>query len=354
METTMKSHPSERSLSESVTNIDRQPSRIRRAYLLSMLASAGIAGLRAPASWAQGVYPERGVKLVIGYTPGGAGDALARMMAQKYTEAFSQSFMVENRPGASATIAATSVAKGPTDGYTLFVNTAPDTALAPISMAGQLQYDFARDFAPIGLVVTVPSVLVVSADSPYRSIEDIVQAAKKTPGKLNYGSFGNGTSAHMAAELFKSVVGLDITHVPFKGSAPALVELLAGRVDFIFDTFASAWPHIKAGKLRAFGVTSDARVPLAPNLPTMLELGFAGCVWQSFIGVVAPAATPVAVLDRLYAETKKIIAQKDVQERITSMGMIPGQAIGPAYATFIAEETSRSKALVQKANIRFD
>ena len=232
----MKSHLVGRSLSKSLTKTDYPPSKIRRACLLSMLAGAGIAGLRAPASWAQGVYPERGVKLVIGYTPGGAGDALARMMAQKYTEAFSQSFMVENRPGASATIAATSVAKGPTDGYTLFVNTAPDTALAPISMAGQLQYDFARDFAPIGLVVTVPSVLVVAADRPYRSIEDIVQAAKKTPGKLNYGSFGNGTSAHMAAELFKSVVGLDITHIPYKGSAPAMVELLAGRVDFIFVT----------------------------------------------------------------------------------------------------------------------
>jgi len=350
----MKSQPSERSLGAISTKSDGQPSKSRRTYLLGLMASAGIAGLRAPTSWAQGAYPERAVKLVIGYTPGGAGDALARMMAQKYTEGFSQTFMVENRPGASATIAATSVAKGPTDGYTLFVNTAPDTALAPISMAGQLQYDIARDFTPIGLVVTVPSVLVVAADSPYRSIEDIVLAAKKTPGKLNYGSFGNGTSAHMAAELFKSVAGLDIVHIAFKGSAPALVELMAGRVDFIFDTFASAWPHIQSGKLRAFGVTSDARVPLAPNLPTMQELGFAGCVWQSFIGILAPSATPAPVLDRLYSETKKIIAQKDVQERITSMGMIPGQAIGSDYATFIAAETKRSRALIQTANIRFD
>ena len=145
----MKSQPSERSLGAISTKSDGQPSKSRRTYLLGLMASAGIAGLRAPTSWAQGAYPERAVKLVIGYTPGGAGDALARMMAQKYTEGFSQTFMVENRPGASATIAATSVAKGPTDGYTLFVNTAPDTALAPISMAGQLQYDIARDFAPI-------------------------------------------------------------------------------------------------------------------------------------------------------------------------------------------------------------
>ena len=326
----------------------------RRSYVVGLLASVGLPLLAPFSALAQGLYPERSVKLVIGYTPGGAGDALARMMAQKYTEGFAQTFVVENRPGASATIAATAVAKSPPDGYTLFVNTAPDTALAPISMAGQLQYDVARDFKPIGLVVTVPSVLVVAAESPYRSVQDIVQAAKKNPGKLNYGSFGNGTSAHMAAELFKSVAGLDIVHIAFKGSSPAMVELLAGRVDFIFDTFASAWPQIQSGKVRAFGVTSAERVPLAPQLPTMQELGFPGCVWQSFIGVLAPAATPAGVLDRLYVETKKILALKEVQERITAMGMIPGHAIGADYAAFIAEETKRSKQLIQAANIRFD
>lgn len=329
-------------------------SKQRRQCLAALSASALPFGLFPKLSFAQNSYPDRPVKLVIGYTPGGAGDALARMMAQKYSEVFSQTFLVENKPGASATLAATSVAKGSPDGYTLLVNTAPDTALAPITMGATLQYDVQRDFAPIGLIVTVPSVLVVPSDSPYRTIEDIIKAAKANPGKLNYGSFGNGTSAHMAAELFKRVAGLNIVHVAFKGSSPAMLDLLAGRVDFVFDTFASAWPQIQAGKLRPLGVTSDSRVPLAPQIPTMQEQGFSRCVWQSFIGVVAPAATPGDILKNLYQATGKIVAMPDVQKRITEMGMIPGKAIGPEYAAFIVSETQRSRDLIREANIKFE
>jgi tripartite-type tricarboxylate transporter receptor subunit TctC len=299
-------------------------------------------------------YPDRPIRLVIGYTPGGAGDGLARMMAQKYTEVFSQPVVVENKPGASATLAATLVAKSPPDGYTLLVNTAPDTALAPITMRDRLQYDPARDFAPVGLVVTVPSVLVVPESSPLRSVDDIVAAAKASPGKLNYASFGNGTSAHMAAELLKSIAGLDIVHIPFKGSSPAMIELLAGRVDFLFDTFASAWPQIQAGKLRPLGVTSSTRVPLAPQIPTMEELGLPGCVWQSFIGITAPAGTQASILERLYEVTASIVSMPDVQARIESMGMIPGKAIGREYADFIGEETERSRKLIREAGIKFD
>ena len=326
----------------------------RRHYLAAFSASALPLGLFSKTSVAQANYPDHPIKLVIGYTPGGAGDALARMMAQKYTEVFSQTVLVENKPGASATLAATSVAKGPADGYTLLVNTAPDTALAPITMRNTLQYDVQRDFAPVGLIVTVPSVLVVPSDSPYRTIEDIIQAAKSSPGKLNYGSFGNGTSAHMAAELFKRVAHINVVHVAFKGSAPAMIDLLAGRVDFIFDTFASAWPQIQAGKLRPLGVTSSSRVPLAPQIPTMEEQGFKDCVWQSFIGVMAPAATPAPILKKLYEETGKIVNMTDVQKRITEMGMIPGKAIGKEYAEFIVAETNRSRDLIREANIQFE
>lgn len=327
----------------------------RRQYLTAL--SAGMllpAALQSSVAMAQSVYPNRPIKVVIGYTPGGAGDALARMMAQKYSEVFSQSVLVENKPGASATIAAAYVAKSPADGYTLLINTAPDTVLAPITMSAKIQYDVQRDFAPVGLIVTVPSVLVVPSDSPYRTIEDIVKAAKSRPGKLNYGSFGNGTSAHMAAELFKNVAGLDVVHVAFKGSSPAMVELLAGRLDFIFDTFASAWPQIQAGKLRPLGVTSASRVPLAPNIPTMEEQGFKGCVWQSFIGVTAPAATPPAILKKLYDDTAKIVAMSDVQKRIIDMGMIPGKAIGSEYAAFIQAETKQTRELIRQSNIKFD
>jgi tripartite-type tricarboxylate transporter receptor subunit TctC len=333
---------------------DRPFSAKRRRFVTALAASALPLGLTPFAAHAQTSYPDRPIKLVIGYTPGGAGDALARVMAQKYSEVLSQPVMVENRPGASATLAATSVAKGLADGYTLLVNTAPDTALAPFTMGDRLQYNVARDFAPVGLVVTVPSVLVVPSSSPYRSVNDIVKAAKANPGKLNYASFGNGSSAHMAAELLKSIAGVDIVHIPFKGSAPAMVDLLAGRIDFLFDTFASAWPHIQAGKLRALGVTGSTRVPLAPQLPTMEELGLRGCIWQSFIGITAPAATPAPALERLYRETARIVAMPDVKQRITAMGMIPGNAIGRDYAAFIASETERSGKLIRDAKIHFE
>lgn len=326
----------------------------RRQYLTALSASMLLpAGLHSPAAMAQSAYPNRPIKVVIGYTPGGAGDALARMMAQKYTEVFSQSVVVENKPGASATIAAAYVAKSPADGYTLLINTAPDAVLAPITMSASIQYDVQRDFAPVGLIVTVPSVLVVPSDSPYRTIEDIVKAAKSRPGKLNFGSGGNGTAAHMAAELFKNVAQLEMVHIAFKGSSPAMVELLAGRLDLMFDTFASAWPQIQSGKLRALGVTTSSRVPLAPNIPTMEELGFKGCVWQSFIGVAAPAATPPAILKKLYDDTAKIVAMSDVQKRIIDMGMIPGKAIGPEYAAFIQAETKQTRELIRQSNIKF-
>ncbi|CAN1508635.1 Bordetella uptake gene [Burkholderiaceae bacterium] len=327
----------------------------RRQYLTALSASMLLpVGLQSPAAMAQSVYPNRPIKLVIGYTTGGAGDALARMMAQKYSEVFSQSVLVENKPGASATIAAAYVAKSPADGYTLLINTAPDAVIAPLTMSANIQYDAQRDFAPVGLVVTVPSVLVVPSGSPYKTVEDIIKAAKSRPGKLNYGSGGNGTAANMAAELFKNLANLDILHIAFKGSSPAMVELLAGRLDFMFDTFASAWPQIQSGKLRPLGVTTASRVPLAPNIPTMEEQGFKGCIWQSFIGVTAPAATPPAILKKLYDDTAKIVAMSDVQKRIIDMGMIPGKAIGPEYAAFIQAETKQTRDLIRQSNIRFN
>lgn len=331
---------------------DRSFSAKRRHLVTAAAASMLPIGLTPSTAIAESAYPTHAIKLVIGYTPGGAGDALARMMAEKYSQAFSQPVVVENKPGASATLAAASVANSPADGYTLLVNTAPDTAIAPFSMGAHLPYS-AGDFAPVGLVVTVPSVLVVPVSSPYQTVDDIIKAAKADPGKLNYASFGNGTSAHMAAELLKSIADVDIMHIPFKGSAPAMVELLAGRVDFLFDTFASAWPQIQGGKLRAIGVTSSSHVPLAPHLPTMEELGLEGCVWQSFIGITAPAATPAPVLERLYRETERILAMPEVQERITAMGMIPGTAIGADYAAFIASEIDRSGKLIREAQIQF-
>lgn len=308
--------------------------------LLPMLASAQ-------------AYPDRPLKLLIGYTPGGAGDAIARLMAQKYGEVLGQPALVENRPGASATLAAAAVAKAPADGYTLLVNTGPDSTIGPITMSN-LPYSVPKDFAPISLLTIVPSVLVVPAGSPFQSVADVVKAARANPGKLNYASFGNGSSAHMSAELFKSITRTFITHIPFKGSAPAMTELLAGRVDFLFDTFASANAQIQAGKVRALAVTSAARVPMQPGIPTMQEAGVPGFISQAFIGITAPAQTPAPIIDRLSKETARIMAMPDVRQRIASLGMVPAPSTPDEYRAFLASETERNRKLITEAKLQFD
>ncbi|MBT2305084.1 tripartite tricarboxylate transporter substrate binding protein [Variovorax paradoxus] len=297
-------------------------------------------------------YPTRPVKLLIGYTPGGAADALAHLMAKKYGEALGQPVVVENRPGANATLAAAATARAPADGYTFLLNTGPDTTIGPLTM--RLPYSFERDLTPVARLIILPSVLVVPVNSPYTSVADLVSAARAKRGGLSYGSFGNGSSAHMSAELFKSMTGTSIVHIPFKGSSPAVTELLAGRLDFMFDTFASSWQHVQAGKLRALAVTTSTRVPLAPNVPTMQESGVRGFVSQAFVGVAAPAQTPAPVLKRLQDETARVMAMADVREQIVKWGMIPAPTGSDEFAAFLKSETERNRKLIQDAKLQFD
>ncbi len=313
----------------------------------------GVLPLLCPISAFAQSYPVRPVKLIVGYTPGGAGDAVARIAAQQYSELMNQSVLVENKPGASATLAAGAVATAVPDGYTLLVNTPPDTVIAPITMKDRIHYSMSN-FVPVGLIVTVPTVLIVLPSSPYKTADDVVKAAKADPGKLNYASFGVGSASHMAAELLKSVAGIEVTHVPFKGSAPAMVELLAGRVDFLFDTFPSARGQIDGGKVRALGVTSATRVPVAKGIPTMEELGYKGCIWQSFIGVLAPAGTPRSVLERLERETAKMNETKEVQEKLMAQGLVPTNLVGKQYGAFITAETERTVKLIRDAKLKLE
>ncbi len=324
------------------------------SFSLSRRATiAAAAALLLPAFAAAEDYPSRPVKLLIGYTPGGAGDAVARLLAAKYSEVLGRAVTVENRPGASATLAATAVARATPDGYTLLVNTGPDSTIGPLTMR-KLPYSVPTDFSPISLLTVVPSVLIVPTNSPYRTVADVVKAARDNPGKLNYGSFGNGSSAHMSAELFKSLTRTDVSHIPFKGSAPAMTELLGGRIDILFDTFASAWPQIQAGKVRALGVTSAERVPLAPGIPTMQEAGVADFISQAFIGVTAPANTPRSVIERLSEATARIMAMPDVRERVVNLGMVPSPLKPEAYAAFLRSETNRNRKLIADAKLQFD
>lgn len=321
----------------------------RRRMTLALGAAPLVLSLGAHAQ----TYPSKSMKLVVGYTPGGAGDAVARLIAQKYSEILKQSVVVENKPGASATIAAAAVASAPPDGYTLLVNTPPDSVIAPITMKDRIQYSMSN-FVPVGLVVTVPTVLIVLPTGPYQTVDDVVKAARAKPGKLNYASFGVGSASHMAAELLKSVANIDVMHVPFKGSSPAMVELLAGRVDFLFDTFPSARGQIESGKVRALGVTSSTRVPVAKDILTMEELGYKGCIWQSFIGVLAPAGTPAAVIERLERETAKMNEMPEVQQRLLAQGLVPTNIVGKQYGAFITAETDRTVKLIRDAKLNLE
>ena len=322
----------------------------RRTLLARLLALAAT----SPAGWARATeaYPTRAVRILLGYSPGGASDAVARLLAQHLGVAFGRMFVVENRPGASATLAAGAVAKSLPDGYTLLISTGPDSTIMPI--VSKVPYTVPQDFAPVSLLTSVASVLVVRSDSPYRSVADVVKAAQAQPGRLNYGSYGSGSAAHMSAELFKSLTRTSITHIPYKGSSSAMTELLAGRIDLMFDTFFSAMPQIKAGKLRPLAVTTARRVLSASDVPTMQEAGIAGYEFQSFLGLSAPAQTPGAVIERLNRETVRIFNSADVRQKMTEFGMSAAPGTPQEYGAFLAAELERNRKLIRDARLTFD
>ena len=326
----------------------------RRRDLLSALAGACVLAMPASVSFAQTPWPSRSLRLILGFAPGGAGDIVARFMAQKYSEALGQPVVVENRPGANSTIAATAAAKAAPDGYTLYMGTSTDMTVAPTLLAGQIQYSVEKDFTPLGLLVVAPNVLVVPASSAFKTVDELVRYAKANPDKLTFASFGSVSTSYLAPITLNTQAGLEMTHVPFKGSAPAIIDLIAGRVDLFFDTVASATPHVKSGKLRALAVTSSVRSPLLPDVPTMIELGHAGFIFGSTVGMLVPSGTPAPIAERLQAETAKIIANAEVRQFFNDRGMIP-VGLGPKeYGDQIRAETARSAKLIRERNLKFD
>lgn len=331
-------------------NKDSNP---QRRWVLAAIAASMLGGL-APAAFAQTAWPSAPLRIILGFAPGGAGDITARLMAQKYSEALGQPVVVDNKPGANSTIAATAAAKAAPDGNTIYMGTSTDLTVAPTVMGARIQYNVERDFTPLGGLVTAPNMLVVPADSRFKSVADLVRFAKANPDKLNFASFGGMTTSYLAAELLKNQAGIEMTHVPFKGSALAITELLAGRIDLFFDTVSSSTPHVKAGKLRALAVTSGTRSPQVPDVPTMREQGFPNFVFGSTIGMLIPSGTPAPIAARLQAETAKIMAMPDVRARFVELGMIP-VALGPKeYSEFIKFETARTAKLIQDNKLKFE
>ncbi|MGE8602410.1 Bug family tripartite tricarboxylate transporter substrate binding protein [Bordetella trematum] len=292
-------------------------------------------------------YPDRPLKLVVPYSAGGAADAQARLVAQKLGARLGQTVVVENKPGASGTIGAANVAHAPADGYTLLYD-ATAFAINP-SLYKKLSYDSRRDFIPISLVSLTPNLLVVPANAPYQSIDDLTAAARK--GHLTFGTPGQGTAQHIAAAWYAQGNKLDLTHVPYKGGAPALTDLMGGQIDMMFSNMAASYPLVKSGKLRALAVTSPLRVDALPELPTVAERGVAGYAVYEWNGVLAPAGVPANVATRIEQELRATLQDPALRHSLQELGAQPVGSSSAEFQTFLDEQMERSAHILAEAGI---
>jgi len=318
-----------------------------------LAASAMILGALAWQPAAAQAFPAKPVRLVVPFAPGGINDTVARVVGDKMAQELGQPVIVENRAGASGTVGAAYVAKSAPDGYTLLVSSTGPIVMAP-SLYKNLGYKPQQDLVPIAQLSANPTVLVVHPDVPAKTLPELMALAKSSAGKLSYASVGSGTAPHLAAELFKSSAGLDIVHVPYKGGGPAVIDLLAGRVDMMFDAVSTFLPYVKAGKLRAIAVGSQIRSPALPQLPTMAETGLPGFEVASWVGLFAPAGTPPAAMERLTSAVTKAVANKQVQEAISAQGVIPSVSTPQAFAAAIATETPRWSSVIKQLGVTVD
>jgi tripartite-type tricarboxylate transporter receptor subunit TctC len=321
-----------------------------RCGLLRILA-CGVLAAPVPVIAAD-AYPTKPVRMIVAVPPGGPADILARLVGPKLTEALGQTVVIDNRPGANGNIAYETTARAVADGYT-FVLVAAGVVINPI-LYREVRYDPVRDFAPITLGISVPNILIVHPSVPAASVSELVALAKSRPGKLAFASAGNGTSGHLALELFKLRSGMDAVHVPYKGGGPALAELLAGQVQALFSLALAATPQIKAGRVRALAITSGKRSAVAPELPTVAESGFPGYEVVGWFGWLAPARTPREIVTRLHAEIVKALNVPEVRERLLSQSSEPVGNSPQAFGAFIRSERDKWADVIKRAGIRMD
>lgn len=298
-------------------------------------------------------YPAKPVKLIVPFPPGGNTDIVGRLIADKLSASLGQQVYVENRGGAGGTIGAEAAAKSPNDGYTLFFSTTGTLASAP-SMKPNLRYDPIKDFAPIGTLANAPVVVLVRDDLPAKSLRELIELAKAKPGTLKFGSAGTGHFVHIAGEMFKSVAGVDMLHVPYKGVSQALVDMLGGRIDVMFDAPAQYEPHLKSGKVRALAVAAPKRLSRLPDVPTTAQAGLPGYMLASWFGLAAPAGTPAAIIERVNAEVQNALAAPDVVAQLTKLGLEPGGGTPEQYAAMIADDLAQWRAAVKRAGIKLE
>ena len=313
----------------------------------ALFALPAIAAAQTPA------YPTKPIRLVVPFPAGGATDIFAREVAKHLTDAWGQSVVVDNRPGAGGNIGSELVAKAAPDGYTLEMGTVGTHAINA-SLYSKMPYDHVRDFVPVILVAGVPNVLEVNPALPVNSVQELIAYAKANPGKLNFASSGSGTSIHLSGELFKVMAGVQMTHVPYKGSAPALQDLIGGQVQLMFDNLPPSLPQIKAGKLRALAVTSAARAPALPDTPTVAEAGLPGFEASSWFGVLAPAGTPPEIVNKLNAEIAKWLASPGAKEKLANVGANIAGGTPEDFARHIQAETTKWAKVVKESGAKVD
>jgi len=307
----------------------------------------------ADTSYAQATYPNRPIQLVVTVPPGGAADIIARVIGAKLSDALGQQVVINNRAGAGGTTAAAQVAKSPADGYTLLLNTIATHGIGPHIYAN-LQYDPVKDFEPVILVAKLPLIMVVNSELPLRSVADVIALAKAKPGELTFSSSGAGGAPHLAGEMFKNLTGTDVQHIPYRGSGPAVIDLIAGRITMMFDATPSLLPNITAGKLRPIAAASPQRHRLLPDVPTFAELGYPGMDIALWYGVAVPGGTPAPIVQRLNAELAKIIDMPDVRKNLSEQGAdLQGGSVED-FVAFIHNEMARWGVVVKQGNIKPD
>ncbi|RUP23821.1 MAG: tripartite tricarboxylate transporter substrate binding protein [Curvibacter sp.] len=325
---------------------------MQRRHLISRAAALATTSLTVPGAWAQTAYPNKPVRLVVPFPAGGATDLFARALSQKLGERLGSSLVIENRPGAGGSIGSDLVAKAAPDGYTLLLATSSTHSIGP-ALGARLPYDTVRDFTPIAQVGNAPSVMLVPNSSPARNIKEWIELARKNPGKLNYASSGNGTIVQLTTELFKAQAGLFIVHIPYKGTALAIPDLVSGKLDVLFDSLPTGMPHVRDGRLRALGITTLKRSPLAPELQPIAEVlpGYESTTW---FGLYGPKGLPAELQLRINQAAGQTLADPEVKDKLHRMGIEPVAGSPQQFAAMVAADTAKWKKIITERRISTD
>lgn len=325
---------------------------IHRRRLLQLAAATGGAAVLPATTFAQSTYPGQPVRVIVPFTAGSTTDVVARIVGERLEAYLGQPFVVDNKPGAGGTVGAAQVASSAPDGHTLLVHSSGHVANAALYPA--LKYDTLKDFTPVTMLASMPNVLVVAPNKGFTSLQDLVRKAKAEPGKFLYGSSGNGSGSHIAGEKFRIAAGIQVAHVPYRGTPQALSDVMGGRLDWFLLPLAVATPLIKGGKLTALAIGAPTRSPVFPDVPTTTECGFGGADQTFWVGLFAPPRMPDAVLGRLHAETLKALNSAEVRTRLEGLGADPTPMPLQQFAKLVREETAATAALIKQAGIKLD